>query len=87
MGFSHLCNIILNRIQSPTHSFPALVLPSFFALQAINRGGCNCKSENLASDPRNLILVDILRSLAFSDLFFNEKKHWPGKNHILDLQW
>ena len=37
--------------------------------------------------PPNLILGDILRSLAFSEKFSDEKKPLPGQNHILDLQW
>ena len=37
--------------------------------------------------PPNLILGDILRSLAFSEIFSDEKKPLPGQNHILDLQW
>ena len=37
--------------------------------------------------PSNLILGDILRSLAFSEFFFDEKKVRTWQNHILDLQW
>ena len=45
------------------------------------------KVKILLLSPPNLILGDILRSLAFSEFFFDEKKPLPGQNHILDLQW
>ena len=54
-----------------------------------NRGGVTTivivKVKIWLLSPPNLIFGDILRSLAFSEKFFDKKKPLPGQYHILDL--
>ena len=48
---------------------------------------CNCKSENLASEPPKPNSRGYSKEFGFFRIFSDEKKPLPGQNHILDLQW